>query len=305
MRHRNAPLAAALAALTLVGTSCSAREVQPPGADNHSVAEHIASGDLPADAAPPTPATAAPAVNIRAVDLGSATWQYSYGGFDAPVTLDFVNGAAADAGGGFPIQYALEDVSYGDVDGDDDEDAVARVSRTQDNGYEALWYVWLAEGAEAVQMKYPIAYTSRCGTFVESVVISDGTINTTEYLRIPGLDDSIPCSDPGTGLKKRTITVHSAGSESWPVQTAPVAAWGGLCAGPGWPDTAPGIVDLWAAPDKGAPVSATASPDAGAVFAQKGAALTERAGWALVGFRLFGVESDLGGTDMACAWAVN
>lgn len=87
----------------------------------------------------------------------------------------------------------------------------------------------------------------------------------------------------------------------WCVQTAPWPAWGGRCPGPRWLDTEPGIVDLWAAPSKGAPVAAAAGAD-GAMFEQDQAPLTQRWGWAPVGFRLFGVETDLGGTDMACAW---
>src|SRR5690606_2298777 len=100
------------------------------------------------------------------------------------------------------ISYDLDEVVYGDVDGDGDDDAVARINRSNDMAFEGLWYVWLADGADVVQLKYPIAQTGRCGTYVESVVIGNGVVELTEYLRTPGLDDAIPCSDPGTGLKK-------------------------------------------------------------------------------------------------------
>ena len=204
---------------------------------------------------------------------------------------------------GFPAKYALGEVTYGDIDADGDDDAVALISRSQDNGYKALWYAWLAQGAEASQLKYPIAETGRCGTFVESVVIREGAVNVTEYLRVQGLDDRVPCSDPGTGLRKRSVTVHAEGSDAWPVQTAPVAAWGGLCPGTRYPDTSPGLVDMWTAPSKGSTPATSASPDGGALFEQKDAPLMEKDGWELLGFRLFGGGSDLPEVDMACAWA--
>lgn len=322
MRIRTLPLSLTLGAMALSAlTACSGGASDPPGAGGSQGASEGAAvddaglspavtgtgGNASGGAAPPTepPTTEPPsAVDIRTVDLANATWLYSVGGFDLPVEVKLVNGEASSDGDGVPVTYSLGDVVYGDVDGDGDADAVARINRAQSMGSQGLWYTWLAEGPDAVQLKYPVAQTGRCSTFVESVVISDGGISLTEYLRIPGLDDAIPCSDPGTGLKKRTITIHTEGSDTWPVQTEPVAAWGGLCPGPRWPDTGPGLVDLWAAPSKTAATAAAAAPDGGAVFEQKDAALTQRDGWSLVGFRVFGVESDVGGTDMACAWAL-
>ncbi|AIY00803.1 hypothetical protein ART_1204 [Arthrobacter sp. PAMC 25486] len=253
------------------------------------------------DAPSTQPAPERPA-DIRAADLGSLEWLYSFNGIDLPVSVQLIDGAAAEGSGAELTSYALDEVVYGDVDGDGDEDAVARINRSNDMAFEGLWYVWLAEGPDVVQLKYPIAQTGRCATYVESVVIGDGVVELTEYLRIPGLDDMIPCSDPGTGLQKRSVTVHAEGPDAWPVQTAPVPAWGGLCPGPRWPDTAPGLVDLWAAPSAGAPVAATAAPDGGAVFELLDAPLMQHDGWALLGFRLFGVETDAGGADLACAW---
>lgn len=305
MRIRSVSVLFALSVLAGSGlTGCSGSS-DPAATSGPS----LDAGDGPSqETKPPTqePSPEPPQdLDIRSVDLTNTTWLYSDGGFGAPFEVPMVEGGAVIEENGFPAQYAVGDVKYGDIDGDGDDDAVAQISRTQDNGYKALWYVWLAQGPEAVQVKYPIAETGRCGTFVESLVIGEGAVKVTEYLRVAGRDDGVPCSDPGTGFKTRTITVHNEGADVWPVQTAPVAAWGGLCAGPKWPDTSPGIVDLWAAPSKDSAVSATASADGGAVFEQKDAPVTQRDGWALVGFRVFGVESDVGGTDMACAWALN
>ncbi len=300
MRTRTIPCLLALSSLLLAGCGGEA----PIASTTDSPSTRKALSETVSPETVPSPEAPA-AADIRVVDLGAAEWLYSAGGFDLPVAVKLAGGTATAEVDGLPVTYTLGEVSYGDVDADGDDDAVARIDRAQDMGFEGLWYVWLAEGETAVQLKYPIARTSRCGTYVESVVVGAGAVELTEYHRIPGLDDAIPCSDPGTGLKQRTIAVHAEAGEAWPVQTAPLPAWGGLCSGPKWPDSAPGLVSLLAAPADNAPVVAAPSPDGGAIFEQKDAPLTQRNGWALVGFRIFGVESDLGGADMSCAWARN
>ncbi|MEO6529355.1 MAG: hypothetical protein ABI563_12345 [Specibacter sp.] len=299
MPLRTVSLSFAVGALVLSGlTGCNGADPQaPPGTPAANAG--IKSGQETSAASTPEPPAV---VDIRAVELGTMEWSYSPRGLDQPVTVKLVDGAASAGTGAGLVSYTLEEVAYGDVDGDGDEDAVARINRSNDMAFEGLWYVWRADGADVVQLKYPIAQTGRCGTYVESVVISDGAVALTEYLRIPGLDDKIPCSDPGTGLQKRTVTVHAEGPDAWPVQTAPVPAWGGLCPGPRWPDSAPGLVDLWTAPSRGAAVATSKAPDGGAFFELKDAPLTQREGWSLIGFRLFGVDTDAGGADLACAW---
>ncbi len=280
----------------------------PPAGAGGATGENTGAGtgtEGPGGAAESASPPAVREVDIRSVDFANTEWLYSYSGFDLPVTVTLVDGAASQESNGYPIRYELGDVAYGDVDGDGREDAVASLSRAQDNGYEAMWYLWLASGPEAVQVKYPIAQTSRCGTFVESVVPGGGGVTVTEYLRIEGLDRDIPCSDPGTGLRTRTITVHSEAGELWPVQTAPVTAWGGLCPGSLYPDTGPGLADLWAAPSQSAAVATAASPGGGALFPQKDAPLLQREGWQIIGFRLFEGGSDIPEVDMSCAWAVS
>lgn len=299
MRLRTVSLSFAIGALMLSGlTACSGVDPPAPPGTAEPVAGNGSGHETSAEATTSPPV----AVDVRTVDLGGAPWLYSFNGLDAPVTVQLTGGTASQGTGVELVTYTLDGVTYGDVDGDGDEDAVARINRANDMAFEGLWYVWRTDGAEVVQVKYPIAQTGRCGTYVESVVINDGAVSLTEYLRIPGLDDQVPCSDPGTGLQKRTITIHADGPDAWPVQTAPVAAWGGMCPGPRWPDTSPGLADLWAAPSKSAAVAATAAPDGGAIFELSDAPLMQREGWSLVGFRLFGVDTDAGGADLACAW---
>lgn len=299
MRLRTVSLSFAIGALMITGlTACNGADPQEPPGTPAANAGSKSGQETSAASTPEPPA----AVDIRAVELGTMEWSYSPRGLDQPVTVKLVGGAASAGTGAGLVSYTLEEVAYGDVDGDGDEDAVARINRSNDMAFEGLWYVWRANGADAVQLKYPIAQTGRCGTYVESVVINDGAVSLTEYLRIPGLDDNIPCSDPGTGLQKRTVTVHAEGLDAWPVQTAPVPAWGGVCPRPRWPDSAPGLVDLWAAPSTAAAVATSKAPNGGAYFELKDAPLLQRDGWSLIGFRLFGVDTDAGGADLACAW---
>lgn len=246
-----------------------------------------------------------PEVDIRTVDLANATWLYSENGFGTPYEVPLVDGAAVVDENGFPAQYALKDFIYGDIDGDGDEDAAAQITRSQDNGYKALWYVWLAQGTEVMQVKYPIAETARCGNFTETVAFSDGALAITEYLRVPGLDDNVPCSDHGTGRRQRSLTVHSEGDEAWPVQVLPVAAWGGLCPGSKWDESSPGLADLWAAPSDDAPQTSTAGADGGAMFELKEAPLLQEDGWTLIGVKLAGTADAQGITPMECAWGVS
>lgn len=318
MRTRTVITSLALGAMALSAlTACNGGTTDPPGSGAESGgASTAATSTTPAGTEPSTvsaaPSSPAPsAVDIRSLDLANTTWLYSFRGVELPHEVTLVNGEATVDPGEFSSSYQLGEVVYGDVDGDGDDDAVARIDGQTPEGARGFWYIWIADISGAVQLRYPIAETGRCATLVELPVIIGGAINLTEYHRIPGLDDKIPCSDPGTGLKKRTITVISdntdsesgSGPEMWPVQTAPVVAWGGICIGPKYPDSAPGLVDLWAIPSKTAQVAATAGPD-GVIFEQLDSPLVTREGWSLVGFRVFGVESDLGGKDMACAWAV-
>ncbi|MHA7178027.1 hypothetical protein ACX80D_15380 [Arthrobacter sp. Sr24] len=289
-------------------TACSGGTTGPPASGGEPGAlggaavgvESTSGGSVESSAASVTPT----AMDIRSLDLANTTWLYSVGGFDVPLEVELVGGEATSDGGEFPISYGLGEVVYGDVDGDGDDDAVARINRAQSMGSEGLWYIWLADVAGAVQLKYPIARTGRCATFVELPVIENGAVNLTEYERVPGLDDAIPCSEPGTGLKKRTISISSDGTEMWPVQTHPAAAWGGLCPGTKYNETSPGVSDLWAAPYESAAVTATTSPDGGAMFELQEAPLLQKNGWYPVGVKLAGMANAQGITQLECAWAM-
>ncbi|MET4003972.1 hypothetical protein ABIB48_002710 [Arthrobacter sp. UYCu511] len=320
MRTRTAIIALTLGAMAFSSlTACTGGTAEKSGGGGESGGATIGTtptslaGTEPSAFSTPPAATASSQVDIRSVDLANTTWLYSFLGRELPYEVTLVNGEATKNPGEFSSSFKLGQVVYGDVDGDGDEDAVAQLNGATPEGSRGFWYIWIADVSGAVQLKYPIAETT-CYALVLPPEITDGAINLTEYLHIPGVDDEIPCSEPGTGLKKRTITVitdstgstDGSGPEMWPVQTAPVVAWGGMCPGPANPDATPGLVDLWASPSKTAQVAATTEQD-GEIFEQidspSDSPLVEREGWSLVGFRIFGVKSDLGGKDLACAWA--
>lgn len=300
MRLRSVSVFLALSVLAVSGlTGCGSSASDKVGGNPPGGGSGVGS---PGAETAPDPARDA---DIHAVDLKNTTWLYSEGGFGVPYEVQMVDGAAVIDENGFPAEYVVKNVVYGDIDGDGDDDAAAEIARTQSNGYKALWYIWLANGPEVVQVKYPITETARCGNFAESVVFGDGALDVTDYLRIPGLDDRVPCSDHGTGLRQRSITVHSEGDDAWPVLTAPVAAWGGLCPGSKWDESSPGLADLWAAPSDDAPMTATAGPDGGAMFELKEAPLLQEDGWTLIGVKLSGTADAQGVTPMECAWGAS
>lgn len=294
---RHSVVLAAVLTLTAVG-ACSGpaapRTDQPAGQPADPSAEPAATAGLQGNESAP-----AAAKDIRAVDLRNTPWLYSAGGVEVPLALTLVDGQATVQAAEGAARFEFQDVAYGDVDGDGDDDAVASISRSGDNTYERLWYLWLLQDQDAMQVKYPIAQSGKCGTAVDSVVPGQGRVEITQRLRQRVVDDRVPCSEPGTGLQQRTITVHTEGEQAWPVQTAPIPAWGGICPGSPWPDSEPGLVNLWSAPTQSAPVAAITSPEGGSVFAVYPSPLMLEEGWAFVGFTQ---RVDVGDVKLHCAF---
>lgn len=292
MRALTAPVSFALGSLLVLALASCSGSPTAGGADPGGPAP---SGSAPGDGAVEEIDDEAAVADIREADLGNVSWLYSLGGTELPLTVQLVDGESFDGA----TAYLMEDVQYGDVDGDGDEDAVASISQANGNGYERLWYLWLVDGAEVAQLQYPIAQTSRCGTAVDAVVAGDGSVSVTQRQRLAVVDDAVPCSDAGTGLQVRTITVQREGELLWPVQTEPIPAWGGICPRSPWPDASPQMLNLFAAPSMDA-APAAFEGDSGAIFGLYPAPLMQRDGWTFIGFTQGNV--DVGPVKLQCAW---
>nr|WP_274637134.1 hypothetical protein [Microbacterium bovistercoris] len=256
------------------------------------------------DAPSPTPTPTR--VGVDDIDLSNGGWLYSPGGFSAPITIDFVDGAAQVDG----VGYAMKEPVYADANRDGLEDALVPIERSDGNGWESLWYIFVADGESAVQVPMPVARSSRCGDAVTGVSATPDGFALEVILRMSPLDDAVPCSDPGTGVQRRVVGIeHDSAGDLWPVQTEPVAAWGGLCPGSEWMDAPPEKVALYTVPDtSGTVVNPATEPTA--VFPVRAAPweqLPAAAGvteddWAFVGSIPDGLP-DAEAVRLHCSWA--
>lgn len=243
---------------------------------------------------------------MRGIDVREGTWVFAPGGYGAPVTLDFHDGAAAKDG----IAYEMKEPVYADATGDGLEDALVPIESADGNGWQSLWYVFVARDGVAVQVTAPVARASRCGDEVRRVAADAAGFVIEQTLRMSPWDDAIPCSDPGTGVQRRVVAVHTdAAGLMWPIQREPLVAWGGLCPGSEWMDASPSAVALYVTPDTD---QAPANPEttAVAVFPPRAepwrvlpAGAADRAEeWAFVGF-LSPTLPESEAVRLHCAWA--
>ncbi len=296
-RHGHATV---LIATTLVLTSCG----MPGAAAPASTATPPATQ---ASASPsPTPSPTPEAVGLRDVDLTTGKWVYSPGGYSAPIPLDFVDGSATVE----TVVYTMTEPVYADANGDGLDDALVAIESLDGNGWESLWYVFVADGASAVQVAVPVARASRCGDAVTATAASPDGFIIDQTLRLPFYDDALSCAEAGTGVQRRTVAIAGTDATLWPVQTEPVVAWGGLCPGTEWLDTEPTEIELLAAPTPASGVANAADSPTG-VFPPRTEPwdlLTAATGvtseeWAFVGFIPTALpESET--VRVHCAWAL-
>ncbi len=240
---REAPIG--LAALALLMTGCAAPE-----------------GAAPSDSRTPSQTQTPPSSVVHSLDLGNATWEYSPGGFAAPVSLDFVDGAASDG----MIEYTLGDPVFGDVNDDGFDDALLPITSLDGNGTETLWYIIVGDDTAVWQVPAPVARASRCGDNVTATSWSDGAFVVEAQLRLRE-DSGLSCADPGTGEIRRAVKIDGVPGDGrdvfWPVQVLPIPAWGGICPGTDWWDTEPSFIELLSAPDQDGPVAVPADAESG------------------------------------------
>lgn len=244
-------LAVAAAGL-LALTGCGATSPAPPG-------------DEPAATAPADPAEESPVEEpqpeLTAADIAAwaaeAEWSFASFGLEAPVMVQLTGGTATDDAA---RTYELGEPVEADVDGDGVMDAALPITRIDGNAAQELWYVWRGIGLDAEpvaeQVIYPVARTTRCGDVTHAVSAGgDGGLQIDLTLRMPHTDDDLPCSQPGTGELTRHVQLEEIDGRFYPVQTEPVAAWGGVCPPSQWLD---GLEDVGisgrAAPPASAPI---------------------------------------------------
>lgn len=213
----------ALAVLTgCVGTVGEVAE--PPGAESE-----------PASVSPsPTPEPELTVEDIVAA-VSTAEWSFAGSGLDVPISVALVDGAATDEHG---RSYALGAAVAGDANADGVVDAAIPLTQFDGNAAHELWYVWLggAVGEAPEQVIYPISRSTRCGDATLSVAAVDAGFQVDVLLRMPFTDDARSCADGGTGALTRVIGVTEVDGEWFPVQSEPVAAWGGVCPQSLWLD---------------------------------------------------------------------
>ena len=217
--------ASAVLALTLAGcgTGSGVTATDPPDEP------------APATTVPQTPAT--PDLDFAAA-VADAEWSFAPDGLGAPMRITMADGTGVDD---LSRTYTIGAPVIGEADGDGIPDAAITITQADGNAVTELWYIWLGgDDGTATQVEYPIARTTRCGDATHSVIAVDGGFEIDLTLRIPGSDDGRSCADGGTGTLVRTVGVQAFDGAPYPVQTAPILAWGGVCPASTWLD---GIAD--------------------------------------------------------------
>ncbi|HYP73744.1 MAG TPA: hypothetical protein VEP72_06595 [Microbacterium sp.] len=222
-------------------------------------------------------------VDDIATAVADGEWSYALDGVQEPFLVTVVAGTATDEHG---RQFTVGDAVAGDADGDGIIDAAIPIAMVDGNAFHELWYIWLGRepGTAPEQVIYPIARSTRCGDVTRSVTAAGAGFTLDIVLRMPYTDDARSCADGGTGALTRTVSVTSVDGTYYPVQSAPIAAWGGVCPPTTWLD---GVEELGiagrAAPPASAPVVIDTTRPV-ALFALGDAPLLTASGVSFFGF---------------------
>lgn len=231
---------------------------------------------------------------LEETDFGNLAWTFRPGGsVPETVQVELVDGKASDG----MVSYELGEVVLAELTDDGRMDAAVQITRLDGNAIDEQWYLWVATDEGPVQVTLPVARMARCGTVTHSVAAVEGGVEIHETRRSVA-DQSIPCSDPGSDERTRTVAAVEArnAGEWWPVQTAPIGGFGGLC---------PMTTHLDAYENEGAlyPVPDAAGTEPIAFDGRS--TVFEIEGWPVYGepfpgWVLTGVQH---GDDRGCAWA--
>ena len=284
-------IAALAVSAVMVLTSCAGTigEVTPP----------VDAEPKPASSSPsPTPEPELTVEDIVAA-VSDGEWSFAGGGLDEPFAVTLTAGVATDD---FGRSYSLGEAIAGDANGDGVVDAVIPISQLDGNAVHQLWYIWLggSVGEAPEQVIYPISRGTRCGDITRSVTAVEAGFQVDIVLRMPYTDDARSCAEGGTGELTRVVSVTEVDGEWFPVQTAPVAAWGGVCPPTQWLDGVEEIgISGRAAPPASAPVVTDPDRSIG-LFALGDAPLVTAGGVSFFGFIQGDVDAPV---KMHCAFA--
>lgn len=235
---------------------------------------------------------------IRDFDFGNATWQTIplAGGSDG-VRVDLRDGARRLGQGFDRIHYTLEDQPvYSDADDDGYDDALVGLRTEQGNGTLVTYNIWRwdPEEGEPVQIHDPVALTSGCGDYVESVRAAEVGFEINEMRVGPGgLEHCAAGRD--------TAVQRSVGLDGeYPVELAPSSGYGGVCPMTPPTDASPAVnAELHVAPSADSP---SVDPPAGSLLASLEPTVGMAPdGWELVWFGPRGGDPD-GRVHGPCAW---
>ncbi|MCK9896840.1 hypothetical protein [Frankia sp. AgB32] len=146
------------------------------------------------------------------MNLGNLEW------FDdaTSATIRLTNGRGerlADVVEGRITSTMTGPVVYADVDGDGDEDAAAGLHSVGEQLVADSWSVWLWQDGRPLQVRRPIAVTSRCDKPIESVAAEPTGFRVRAFVAIRGDD----CATGGS----LPVTYVAAVRDGWPVRIEP------------------------------------------------------------------------------------
>lgn len=171
-------------------------------------------GVLAAGCSSPAPRPAGLSKEIESFEFGDAEW------YDAVVdtTLTLKGGLARLDTGGPEFPGGLEwrmlgPPAYTDIDADGDEDAAVGLYSAGGQMVSETWFVWLWDAHTAKQVRHPIAASSRCDKFIESVTAKRGAFS----VRASMFEEKDSCASGGA----IPITYDVGLREGWPVRISP------------------------------------------------------------------------------------
>jgi hypothetical protein len=277
----------AIAVLGLASlTACGVFPEQAP--QQAELAEEATGAPEQVEAEPEEPA------GLEETDFGNLTWNFMPGGnHPESMQIEMVDGKATDES----IEYTVGEVVLSELNGDDRIDAAVQLTMLDGNGFNEQWYLWIATDDGPDQVRLPVANMARCGTAIHSVTAADeGGVVIHESRRYFSEEMTLSCADVGTDERTRTVSVldiHDA-EEWWPVQTAPVGGFGGLCPISADNHADPYTGQMYAGPDTRFP-EVTEGNSVGIFPLQAWPVYGEDfPGWTLVGMTWDG--------GMSCAW---